>query len=63
VNQSDVQILFKELETLPIHSDISAAYSETIKAMRDSDITIDDLQDVLVLFKINPFEHVQVIFD
>jgi hypothetical protein len=43
-----VQILFKELEGIPIHSDISTAFSETIKAMRDSEITLNDIHDVLV---------------
>ena len=55
--------MFQELSMITIKSDISYAFSETIKTMRDSQIPFNEIYEALETFQLNPFDHVQILID
>ena len=56
--ESEVDKLFNELNSVPIHSETSIAYLELIKSMKDDSLETEELQEVLKGYGINPFEYI-----
>lgn len=64
LDPGEIELQFEQLNRVHLSSEISMAYSEIIEGFAAADpsgrLTVDDLQEVLAGYSLNPFEHVQI---
>ena len=60
LDNDSIKIQFEHLNKAQICSEISIAYSETLKEFKESNTDIKELAEVLQRYHLNPFDHVQI---
>ena len=60
IADSEIDQMFQQLDQLHIQSEVSIAYNELIKSIRNTEPDKEEIREVIEGYGLNPFEYIQI---